>query len=136
MEIDDDATRREVEAAFARYEAALIGNDLATLDALFWQDRRTVRYGVAEALHGIEEIRAFRRGRSASGLGRALRRTIITTFGRDFATASTLFSREGSPGQVGRQQQSWVRFPDGWRIVAAHVSLVADGDAETAARPR
>jgi hypothetical protein len=125
MEVDGEAARAEVEAAFGRYERALIGNDLDTLDALFWHDGRTVRYGVAEALYGIEEIRAFRRGRAAAGLGRALARTVITTFGRDFATTSTLFVRDGDPGRVGRQQQSWVRFAEGWRIVAAHVSVVA-----------
>ena len=125
MEIDDRDIVREVEAAFARYEAALVSNDTETLDALFWPDARAVRFGAAEALYGIDAIRAFRLGRSASGLDRTLERTVITTFGRDFATASTLFSRKEAPGRVGRQQQSWVRLADGWRIVAAHVSLVA-----------
>ncbi len=126
MQIDDPDVVHEVEAAFARYEAALVSNDTGTLDALFWPDARAVRFGAAEALYGIAAIRAFRLGRPASGLDRTLDRTVITTFGRDFATASTLFFREASPRRVGRQQQSWVRFSEGWRIVAAHVSLVAD----------
>ena len=125
MDVDLQDTVREVEAEFARYEAALMANDLQTLDALFWPDGRTVRFGVAEALYGIEAIRSFRRSRAA-GLQRTLHRTVVTAFGRDFATTSTLFSRPGSPGHLGRQQQSWVRFADGWRIVAAHVSLAPD----------
>ena len=126
MEIDHDETRREVEAAFGRYEDALVANDVAVLDTLFWSDDRTVRFGIAEALYGIDAIRLFRRDRPAAGLARTLRRTVVTTFGRDFATASTLFERGGAPGVVGRQQQSWVRFPDGWRVVAAHVSVVSE----------
>ena len=124
MEIDDHDTRAEVEAAFRGYEDALVSNDLAALDALFWSDDRTVRFGIAEALYGIEAIRLFRRGRAGTGLARTLQRTVVTTFGRDFATASTLFERAGAPGLIGRQQQSWVRFPHGWRVVAAHVSVV------------
>lgn len=127
MEVDRDDVRAEVEAVFGRYERALIGNDLATLDALFWNDARTVRYGASEALYGIEEIREFRRGRAAAGLDRTLRRTVVTTFGRDLATTSTLFFRDSAAGRTGRQQQTWVRFADGWRIVAAHVSIVTDG---------
>ena len=126
MDVDLEDVVREVEAEFARYEAALVANDLGTLDALFWSDERNVRYGAAEALYGIEAIRRFRRGRAATGLERTLHRTVITAFGRDFATTSTLFSRSGWPRHVGRQQQSWVRFMDGWRIVAAHVSLTPD----------
>ena len=124
MEIDDPAVKAEVEAAFARYEEALVTNDVATLEALFWDDPRTIRYGAGENLYGMEAIRAFRRARSPVGVARRIDRTVITTFGRDFATASTLFVREGSPGKVGRQQQSWARLADGWRVVAAHVSLV------------
>ena len=127
MEIDDHDTRAEVEAAFRGYEDALVSNDLAALDALFWSDDRTVRFGIAEALYGIEAIRLFRRGRAGTGLARTLQRTVVTTFGRDFATASTLFERAGAPGLIGRQQQSWVRFPHGWRVVAAHVSVVPQG---------
>ena len=113
-----------MEAAFARYEAALVGNDLAALDALFWASPHTIRYGIAENLHGHAEIGAFRAARSPAGLARRLSRTVITTYGRDCATASTLFHRDSVPGRLGRQMQTWVRMPEGWRIVAAHVSLI------------
>ena len=122
--INDPATLAEVEAEFRRYEAALIGNDVETLDALFWRDERTIRYGGGENLYGFTAIAAFRAARPAAGLARRLERTVITTFGRDMATASTLFRRDGAPGRVGRQMQTWVRMPGGWRIVAAHVSMV------------
>jgi hypothetical protein len=122
--VNDPAVLAEVTAAFRRYEAALVGNDVAVLDALFWQDARVIRYGIAENLHGAAEIRAFRTARPAAGLARDLDRTVITTFGTDFATASTLFRRVGSPGRVGRQMQTWVRLPEGWRVVAAHVSVI------------
>ncbi len=111
-----------VTAAFDRYEAALITNDTAVLDELFWSSPNTIRYGAAENLYGIEEIRAFRTARPAAGLMRETSRTVITTYGQDFATASTLFRR--APGKLGRQMQSWVRMPEGWRVVAAHVSLI------------
>ena len=124
MEVDIPEVKKEVEAAFALYETALVTNDVATLDALFRDDRRTLRYGVAENLYGMHAIREFRRGRSPVGLMRELDRTIITTYGRDFATANTLFYRDSAPGKVGRQSQTWVRFDDGWHIVAAHVSIV------------
>ncbi len=116
--------RAEVEKAFAAYEAALVGNDVATLEALFWDDPSTIRYGIGENLYGMEAIRAFRRARSSVGLNRTLSRTVITTFGRDSATAMTLFSRDSAPGKIGRQSQTWMRLPDGWRIVAAHVSVI------------
>ena len=122
--IDLADVKAEVEAAFARYETALVTNDVATLDALFHADARTIRYGVAENLYGIAEIRAFRAGRSPAGLARTLSRTLITTYGRDTAIASTLFHRDGAAGRVGRQMQTWVRFAEGWRIVAAHVSII------------
>jgi len=124
VEVNHPATLAEVTAAFATYEAALVGNDVATLDALFWSDARVIRYGIAENLHGAAEILAFRKARPAAGLARRLSRTTITTFGRDMATASTLFHRDSAPGKVGRQMQTWVRLPDGWRIVAAHVSMI------------
>ena len=125
MDVNLPDVLREVEAAFARYERALVANDVAVLDELFWTDPRTIRYGVAETLYGIEAIRAFRRARVGPDLERRLQRTVVTTFGRDFATASTVFTREGADdGREGRQQQSWVRFPAGWRIVAAHVSVI------------
>ncbi len=114
----------EVEAVFARYETALVTNDVESLDALFWDDSRTIRYGAPENLYGMDEIRAFRRQRPSAGLARELERTVITTFGRHFATASTLFKRETAPGRIGRQMQTWVRLSDGWRIVSAHVSVI------------
>ncbi|HET8997291.1 MAG TPA: oxalurate catabolism protein HpxZ [Acetobacteraceae bacterium] len=114
----------EVEAAFARYEDALMRNDTDALQALFWNSPYTIRYGIGENLYGHAEIGAFRAARSPLGLARSLSRTVITTFGRDFATASTLFHRDSAPGKVGRQMQTWTRMPDGWRIVAAHVSMI------------
>lgn len=124
----DDVNRpwvlAEVTAAFYRYEEALVSNDIAVLDELFWHDACTVRLGAGENLYGIEAIRAFRAARPAAGLQRELRHTVITTFGEDFAVCSTEFTREGSE-RIGRQQQSWVRFPYGWRIVAAQVSLMS-----------
>lgn len=123
MKVNDPEIVAEVEAAFQRYEAALTGNDVDVLDALFWQAPETIRYGAGENLYGYDEIAAFRAGRSPKGLARSLRRTVITTFGRDFATAMTLFERPGE-ARIGRQSQTWVRLPEGWQIVAAHVSLI------------
>ncbi len=125
MDINRPDILAEVETAFARYEAALVGNDVATLGALFWQSEQTIRYGIGETLYGAAEIAAFRAARSPVGLARRLSRTVITTYGADFATASTLFERDSVPGKIGRQMQTWMRTPDGWRVVAAHVSLIA-----------
>jgi Protein of unknown function (DUF3225) len=124
MEINLPDVRAEVEAAFARYEAALISNDVATLQDLFWHSEHTIRYGIAENLYGSDEISAFRAARSPVGLARRISRTVITTYGRDFATASTLFERETTPGKIGRQMQTWARLAEGWRVVAAHVSVI------------
>jgi hypothetical protein len=124
MEIDLPDVVAEVKAAFDRYEKALVSNDVATLDALFHDDPRTIRYGGAEHLYGYAEIKSFRAARSPAGLARSLSKTVINTYGRDFAVASTLFHRPSAPGKIGRQMQTWVRFPDGWRVVAAHVSTV------------
>ena len=124
MDIDIPEVVAEVTAAFRRYEDALVTNDVAVLDELFWNDPRTIRYGATEILHGYEEIMAFRAARPSVGLERELLRTVITTHGRDFATANTTFARAG---RVGRQSQSWVRMPQGWRVVAAHVSLMPVG---------
>ena len=121
--VNDPATLAEVTAAFARYEAALVSNDVAVLDELFWDSPHTLRYGAGEILHGHDEIAAFRAGRPAAGLARSLSRTVITSFGTDMATANTVFHRDGSD-RVGRQSQTWVRMPEGWRVVAAHVSLM------------
>ena len=124
MIIDDPAVKAEVEAAFRAYETALTTNDVPTLEALFRDDPLTVRYGIGENLYGMDAIRAFRRARSPVGLERTLAQTQITTYGRDFATAMTLFARASAPGKIGRQSQTWARFPEGWRVVAAHVSLI------------
>ncbi|NEW88208.1 oxalurate catabolism protein HpxZ [Rhodopseudomonas sp. WA056] len=124
MDIDLPDVVAEVSAAFARYETALVGNDVATLNELFHNDPRTLRYGGGENLYGYAEIQAFRAARSPVGLMRSTARTVITSYGRDTAVASTLFYRDNAPGKVGRQMQTWVRFPEGWRIVAAHVSMI------------
>jgi hypothetical protein len=124
MEINIPEVHAEVEAAFARYESALVGNDVDALQELFWHSPHTIRYGIGESLYGSDEIAAFRAARSPVGLARCLSRTVITTYGRDFATASTLFWRDGVPGKIGRQMQTWARLSEGWRVVAAHVSLI------------
>jgi hypothetical protein len=123
MEIDLPDVVAEVKAAFERYEQAVVSNNAAVLDDSFRDDPRTIRYGVAENLYGYREIEAFRR--SSRGPGpRTLSKTVITTYGRDFAVASTLTHRVGVTGRIGRQMQTWVRFPDGWKVVAAHVSTI------------
>ncbi|MBF8178034.1 MAG: oxalurate catabolism protein HpxZ [Burkholderiaceae bacterium] len=114
----------EVTAAFRRYEAALTGNDVAVLDELFWNSPHTLRYGAGENLLGYEAIKAFRLARPSKGLERELVNTVITTYGRDYATANTEFTRVGEP-RIGRQSHTWLRLPEGWRIVAAHVSLIS-----------
>jgi hypothetical protein len=124
MEIDRPDVVAEVTEAFRRYETALVNNDVGTLDALFCDDPRTVRYGASENLYGYAEIKAFRAARSPVALGRTLSKTVITTYGRDVAVASTLYERPSAPGKIGRQMQTWVRKPEGWRVVAAHVSLM------------
>ena len=124
MVVDLPDVLAEVTAQFARYEKALVSNDVAVLDELFRSDPRTLRYGIGENLYGYDAIMAFRAGRSPVGLVRKLDRTVITSYGRDTAIASTLFYRDSMPGKVGRQMQTWVRFADGWRIVAAHVSVI------------
>jgi hypothetical protein len=124
MDINDPETVAEVAAQLARYEKALTSNDVGVLDELFWNSPHTLRYGAGENLYGYEAIAAFRAARPAQGLGREVLRTVITTFGRDFATANIEFRRGGN-ARTGRQSQTWVRMPQGWRIVAAHVSLLA-----------
>lgn len=128
MQIDLPDVVAEVRSAFDIYEKALVSNDVETLDALFHHDARTIRYGGGENLYGYSAIKAFRSARSPAGLARSIERTAITTYGRDFATASTLFRRASSPGKIGRQMQTWVRFDEGWRVVAAHVSVIDDPD--------
>jgi hypothetical protein len=124
MDVNLPDIKAEVEAAFASYETVLMANDVDGLQGLFWDSPHTIRYGVGENLYGYEEIGAFRAARSPVGLARVISRTVITTYGRDFATASTLFHRESAPGKVGRQMQTWVRTPEGWRVVAASVSMI------------
>jgi hypothetical protein len=126
MDVNLPDVKAEVEAAFASYEKALMANDADALQGLFWNSPHTIRYGVGENLYGHEEIGAFRAARSPVGLARTTSRTVITTYGRDFATASTLFHRESVPGKVGRQMQTWARTPEGWRVVAASVSMIPE----------
>ena len=128
MDIDLPEVVAEVRAAFDRYEKALGENDVDTLNAIFWNNPRTIRYGGGENLYGYDEIKAFRVARSPAGLARTISRTVISTYGRDYAVASTLFHRASVPGKVGRQMQTWVRFPEGWRVVAAHVSFIEEGN--------
>ena len=124
MEIDLPDVVAEVKVAFELYEVALVTNDVPTLNELFRDDPRTSRYGVSEILYGSAEIKSFRGARSPVALGRTRSRTVITTFGREFAVASTLYERPSAPGKIGRQMQTWVKFPEGWRVAAAHVSLM------------
>ena len=125
VKINDPKVVAEIETAFARYDTALNRNDVVTLNSCFWENSLTIRYGIGENLYGIGEIAAFRAAAS-TGVARRLSRTVITTFGDDFATVSTLQHRDSVPGKVGRQMQTWVRLPEGWRVVAAHVSMIDD----------
>jgi Protein of unknown function (DUF3225) len=125
VEINIPEVVAEVEMVFARYERALVSNDVGELDALFWKSPHTLRYGATENLYGYDEIAAFRGRRPAINLARDLIRTVITTYGRDFATANTEFKRIGAT-RTGRQSQVWLRTQDGWRCVAAHVSLLQE----------
>ena len=129
MEIDLPDVVAEVKVAFERYEQALVSNDVAVLDSIFRNDPRVIRYGGGENLYGFQEIADFRAARSPVGLARTLSKTVITTYGRDFAVASTLFHRASMRGKVGRQMQTWVRGPEGWRVVAAHVSVIEEPPA-------
>jgi hypothetical protein len=124
MDIDLPEVMAEVKRAFDRYEKALVGNDVAALNGLFRDDPRTIRYGAAENLYGYAAIKSFRAARSPVGVGRTISDTAITTYGREFAVASTLYRRPSAPGKIGRQMQTWVKFAEGWRVVAAHVSLI------------
>jgi hypothetical protein len=127
MQINLPDILAEVTEAFARYETALMANDLDALDALFWQSPLVIRFGPGQNLYGIEAIGAFRTARVGGSPKRILANTVITTFGRDFATANTEFQRETTT-TPGRQTQSWVRFAEGWRVVSAHVSLLGNGN--------
>ncbi len=123
MNINIPDVLAEVTAAFDRYEAALVGNDVAVLDELFWESPHTLRYGATENLYGYDAIQAFRAGRPSAGLERTLLKTVITTYGHDFATANVEFQRTGG-AKPGRQSQTWMRTDYGWRVVSAHVSLL------------
>jgi hypothetical protein len=124
MEINLPPVLAEVTAAFERYERALVSNDVAVLNELFWHSPHTLRYGVGENLYGHAEVAAYRQARSPASLARTILRTVITTYGHDFATANIEFHRPPAES-VGRQSQTWVRMPEGWRVVAAHVSFMA-----------
>ncbi|GBQ25730.1 oxalurate catabolism protein HpxZ [Gluconacetobacter sacchari] len=125
ISIDDPAIVAEVTALSDRYEAALMANDVETLDALFRDAPETIRYGVGEVLYGFAEIAAFRQGRAGGSPQRRVLRRVITTFGTDMATVNLEFLRQGGT-RIGRQSQTWVRTDDGWKITCAHVSLMAD----------
>jgi Protein of unknown function (DUF3225) len=125
MEIDLPEVVAEVRAEFDRYERALGDNDVGALNSIFRKDPRTIRYGGTENLYGYAQIEGFRVARAPPG-ARTISKTVISTYGRDHAVASTLFHRPGAPGKVGRQMQTWVRFPEGWRVVAAHVSFIEE----------
>lgn len=124
MQINLPNIHAEVQALFDQYEDALIHNKIDVLDNSFWNNPLVIRYGMNENLYGFDEIAAFRAARPSKGLLRSISRTVITTFGNDLATANTLFERDTVPGKMGRQSQTWVRTPEGWRIVSAHVSLI------------
>jgi hypothetical protein len=123
MDINIPEVVAEVTAAFERYEKALVSNDVAVLDELFWNSPHTLRFGVTENLYGYDEIASFRKNRSPVNLERSLINTVITTYGRNFATANTEFQRQNS-NRTGRQSQTWILTEEGWRIVSAHVSLL------------
>jgi hypothetical protein len=125
LEINIPEIVAEVTEAFERYEQALVTNDVAELDTLFWNNPLTLRYGVGENLYGHAAIAAFRGARPSSGLDRERQNTVITTYGRDFATANTEFTR-ASTTRIGRQSQTWLRTDEGWRVVSAHVSLMVE----------
>lgn len=124
MIINDEATLAEMQAVFASYEAALLVNDTETLDGLFWRSHKTIRYGVNENQYGADAIAAFRALGPSTDPKRVLKRTVITTFGTDYATASTLFESPSQPGRLGRQMQTWARIDGAWKVVAAHVSVI------------
>lgn len=125
MVINDPATKAELELLYPEYEAALVTNDVDKLMALFWAAPEVMRFGVTENLYGIEELEAFRKGRPSSNLMRKVIRLDVVTFGTDYGSVTLEFERETN-GKItrGRQSQTWVRMPEGWRIVAAHVSLL------------
>jgi hypothetical protein len=134
LEVNIPEIVAEVTEAFHRYERALVANDVGALDALFWNNPNTLRFGIAENLYGYEAIASFRSSRPPINLTRQLKNTKIVTYGRDLATANTEFQRVGST-MSGRQSHVWVRTDSGWRIAAAHVSLMPSSARDATARP-
>lgn len=125
MTVNDPSVVAELRSLYPRYEEALVTNDVDTLIGMFWTGAQVMRFGAAENLYGPEELASFRKNRPALNLARIVTRMDIVTFGNDFGSITLEFEREASAGMVrGRQSQTWVRFSDGWRIVAAHVSLL------------
>jgi hypothetical protein len=125
MTINDPVTVAELQALYPEYEQALVTNDVEKLVEMFWAGSEVMRFGVTENLYGPEELAAFRQGRPSANLARTVKRLDIVTFGRDFGSITLEFERATGQGTVrGRQSQVWVRFPEGWRIVQAHVSLL------------
>ena len=128
MRINDPEVVAELHSLYPKYETALANNDAETLIQMFWTSPHAMRFGVTENLYGIDEIAAFRKGRSPANLARTIRRLDIVTFGRDFGSVTLEFERKANGKTVsGRQSQVWLRLPEGWRIVAAHVSVLPDG---------
>jgi len=123
MEINSPEVIAEVKAAFERYETALNANDVEVLDSMFWNDPRVIRYSIMDNAYGFEAIHASRLARPKTDMTRTITNTVITTFGRNLATANTEFQRVES-GKRGRQSQTWARMPEGWRVVSAHVSFM------------
>jgi hypothetical protein len=125
MRINDPEIIKELQALYSKYESALMANDTETLTRMFWASPQAMRFGVAENLYGIGEIEAFRKGRSPANLARTVRRLEIVTFGADFGSITLEFERIVNGKTIsGRQSQVWVRLPEGWRIVSAHVSVL------------
>jgi hypothetical protein len=125
LQINDPETLAELQALYPQYETALVTNDVETLTRMFWASPHAMRFGVTENLHGIDEIEAFRKGRSPANLARIVRRLDIVTFGKDFGSVTLEFERTANgKTTLGRQSQVWVRLPEGWRIVSAHVSVL------------
>jgi len=125
MLINDPTTVAELRELYPRYEAALVNNDVETLTEMFWASPNAIRLGAGENLYGSEEIEAFRKSRPAVNLNRRMVRLEIVTFGTDFGSITLEFERDTPNGVVrGRQSQVWVRLPEGWRIVSAHVSIL------------
>jgi hypothetical protein len=126
MTINDPETHRELSQLYPLYEKALMDNDVETLTQMFWASPLVMRFGATENLYGIDEIEAFRKARPAVGLARKVTRLDIVTFGRDFGSVTLEFERESAGKLIrGRQSQVWTRFAEGWRIVAAHVSVIS-----------